>query len=225
MKLKCLLLVTGSIFAASQAFGGTITIGLPAPSQNCFPFNCFANVSGVRYQQVYAASAFSGTVAINGIEFYTSNTSAIVSQGSYQVSLSTTSQAVNGLDTSNLNNNDGADNTQVANWVLAAPLPVAGGSSFEIPLSTSFIYDSANGNLLLDIFISSQSGGSGSLAAWDGDTSAPFSRAMQCTGCGGSSGYGLATGFVTGEAAVPEPGTFGLLGIVLLAAPFFRRRR
>ena len=144
-----------------------------------------------------------------------------MSQGSYQVHLSTTSAAVNGLDTSNLNNNDGADNTLVANWVLAAPLAVASGSSFEIPLSTSFIYDSANGNLLLDIFISSQSGGSGYLAAWDNDTSAPFSRAMQCPGCGGYSGYGLATGFVTG----PEPGTFSLLGIVLLAAPFFRRRR
>jgi hypothetical protein len=206
---RCLL--CGLLLSFVNVADAGVVVGVPAPSFNCFPFNCYPTVAGIRYQQVYASTAFPSILNIADIEFYDRNFgSAVVSSGTYEIHLSTTSKAVNGLDTSNLDANVGSDDIVVADWVLNVPLPVTGG--FVIPLSTTFTYDPSRGNLLLDIFTHSLSGGTGFLDAWNATTTAPFSRAIQCTGCTGTAGYGLATGF---NSAVPEPGTVSLLALVL----------
>ncbi len=216
-------LVLLMLAAGSTAGGAVVTVAAPGPSLNCFPFNCFAGFQGARYQQVYAAEAFPGAVTIGGIEFYNSmnDAPAEVAAATYSIYLSTTAKAVNGLDTTTLDNNPGADNTAVRELVIGAPLLVPDEGTFSIPLDHPFDYDPSNGNLLLDIFVSGYGGeGSGYFDAWNAVPAIQISRAMECTGCGGTSGYGLATGFVTLE--VPEPGT---LGLALAAMGVFALRR
>src|SRR5665647_802661 len=96
MKLKkCFqaFVAVASLLCAVPAFSNQI-IGLPADSggENCFPFGC--SYSG-EYQQVYTASAFSGPITINALEFFnTSHNSSATSMnsGNWTIALSTTSK-------------------------------------------------------------------------------------------------------------------------------------
>jgi hypothetical protein len=139
-----------------------VTVGV-ANQGNCYPFMC--NDSGtdvgpsIHYQQVYAASAFSGPIDISSLTFFQiyalqqfGGTTAVLS-GNYQVSLSTTTRSVNGLST-DLPSNIGADNKVIFNGALGR---TSTAPSFTITASSPFVYDpGAGNNLLLDIVVTNQ---------------------------------------------------------------------
>lgn len=137
-----------------------VTVGV-ANEGNCYPFMC--NDSGtstgpsIHYQQVYSASSFTGVTQINSLTLFDvfaaqfGGTSAVLS-GNYQVSLSTTTRAVNGLST-NLASNIGADNTLIFNGDLGG---LSTTPSFTITGTVPFVYDPSLGNLLLDIVVTNQ---------------------------------------------------------------------
>src|SRR5215217_337340 len=86
-----------------------IEFGNPPDGSNCFPFGCAIGF-GTHYQQVYNASFFSGPGAIETIYFFnTQFPPASFFEADYEIRLSTTSKAVNGLDLGNLSNNIGSD--------------------------------------------------------------------------------------------------------------------
>ena len=190
-----------------------IVVGKPdLGSGNCFPFGCN---TGNRYQQVYAASDFSGPITLEDLEFFhTQFPGGSVLNGNYTISLSTTNAQVNNLDTTNFANNVGPDSQIFFSGTL-------GGETGTLDIiGIAFTYDPSEGNLLVDIS-AAYTGGGGMIFfdAMNGDANGLFSRAQNYGG--GFAGYGLVTGFST----VPEPGTLSLLGIGLAVLGLVKTRR
>jgi hypothetical protein len=210
-------------FVASPAFATTIIIGQPgdAGTGNCFPFGCS---TGSRYQQMYNAALFPSPLLINQLQFFNTQFAAgtgVVETANYAIHLSATAAAVNALDTSNFGANVGANDALFFNGVLGGPI---GGTTFTID-GTGFLYNPADGNLLLDIF---KTGGSANgnvfFDARNGTFGTDSSRAHNF----GSefANWGLVTGFSDdGLAPVPEPATLTLLAPVLAWAAWRRHRR
>jgi hypothetical protein len=218
-----LALLTLIVFNA-QAHAEPVRIGEPAHEANCFPFGCGANsaAAATRYQQVYNRSEFTTPMLIEEIQFF-KQIGSTLNSGTYSFYLSTTSKAVDGLDTVNFDANLGLDRA------LFAVVEFTGGRATDI-LSIAgnpFLYNPRVGNLLLDILIP---GGpknfSGENNAYylarNGDANGVFSRAHNFGM--GFSGYGLVTRFVDAAAPVPEPATLSLLGVGLIAAAARLRR-
>ena len=215
MKLRNIVSASALVIALSAVGGGlpaaasTTIIGAPGDSNsgNCFPFGC--TLWSPQYQQVYASSDFSSSIQIKSLLFYNNNYNVpggTVDSGTYTISLSTTSAGVNALDTSNLANNIGADNTQV----FSGSLPALSGGVLDIVLSSAFNYDPSAGNLLLNITAPNASNTNYIyLDALNGDANGLFSRAMS----NGSefNDTGLVTGFSTVGSAVPEPTSWALM--------------
>jgi hypothetical protein len=208
-----------------QARAGLIIIGNPPDPNNgnSFPFGSNAVT---RYQQVYNENQFSGPVTITEIDFYNTafdgGAGQHISAATYTFGLSTTSTAVNGLDTSNFTNNLGPDNTQV--YSHSRNDPVVFGSTIQFVLDTPFTYDPSMGNLLLDI---QKVGGDFSGLFLDARNSsfADISSRAQNFGTGTTS-YGLVTGFVTGSVtASPEPASLTLLAIGFVGSMGYGWRR
>ncbi len=170
----------------------TITIGAPGDSGgNCIPFGC----TPAAYQQVYSASFFPDAASISAISFPRTNVASsgtnTITTATYTVSLSTTSKPVNGLNLINLNENIGSDNQVFFSGVLQGT--IASGGKLTVT-GTPFLYDPAQGNLLLDIRVSGIGGGGGIFFdARNGTAGGLFSRAMS-PGTGFDN-YGLVTEF------------------------------
>ncbi len=212
--------LAASLFLPLSAHAGGLVIGAGAPDGNCFPFGC--GTWNPEYQQVYAASDFSGPITITEISFYDhNNPSNDLNTGNYQISFSTTLAAVDGLDLNNLANNVGGNNTLVYNADLPGLTGGAGGQ-LRIVLATPFTYDPSQGNLLIDV-VSSANNGLTFLDAYNGGANGIFSRALTPGCCSGDAGWGLVTGFnVTG---VPEPATWAMMLIGVGAIGGALRRR
>jgi hypothetical protein len=211
-------------------------------TDNGFPFNItnFA-LTSQRYQQVYGSGDFStlgGPRLITAITFRADGNvgfgfSSVLP--SMQIHLSTTSAAVDGLS-GVFASNVGADDAVVFN----GPLPLASSASggpphtfdIVIALQTPFLYNPANGNLLLDVrnFLG------GATTQFDADTTIgdATSRAYTNSNLSGvnsptadaEDSFGLVTQFTF--VSVPEPSTvilLGLTGVGCAAAVFQRIRR
>jgi hypothetical protein len=195
-----------------------VTVGAPGDEASDFPFY----FTMATYQQVYAASDFSGDIVISGLTFFDQQVGpGTLMTADYEIQLSTTSAAVNGLS-STFSANLGADNTTVFTGSLSGPI----SSSFTIPIS-AFDYNPGSGNLLLTIFQTNPGAFGVGLDERAGTSGGQFSRIFSQTSTitADPSAYDINWGLVTqfDTTTVPEPSTWAmLLGSFSLLA--FRRR-
>jgi uncharacterized repeat protein (TIGR01451 family) len=183
-----------------------IVSGLPAVSGtgNCVPFGCPNQFNLTEFQQVYSSTTFPGPVTINQITFF--NTQGVqgapITPANYQFTLSTTSEAIGGLDASNLANNIGPDNQIFFSGQLSGPL-----AAQELTINgTPFAYDPSNGNLLLMIFISGASPDTGLALDAAGIIPPVTERVYAPNGAGpGGRSPGLVTQFSTTASAPQGP--------------------
>ena len=170
-------LIAALIIASSPAAAGSLTLGVqdtgrqvlssPSPTDaQCQPFGCPEAIETItgqpsplswtpEFQQVYSALALPpGSTTFTGIAFYCYGGQPNI--GTYKISLSTTSALtspnnnypfVTGLNASNLSTNVGSDNTVV----YTGTLPSLSNGMLTITFTTPFTYNTANGNLLLDV--------------------------------------------------------------------------
>jgi hypothetical protein len=205
MSLKVRVSVASAALASTLlacAPASALVIGAPATGGNYIPFG---SASGwPEYQQVYASSDFPGTITIDDIEFYTvPGSTGTLSPGTFTISLSTTSAAVNNLDAS-LASNIGPNNTVV----YLATLPAVQKGVLIIPLSTPFTYQPSGGNLLIDLYSQTPYSG-GPAFAFNGASGGAFSRAWTA----GNSSFFNNSGLVTGFIAAPEPSTWAMMAV------------
>jgi hypothetical protein len=219
--LATLAVLLGGVGQASADF---ITF---YPSSNVagttIPFGSY----GGEYQQVYGASNFSeGPILITNIAFETffgngpSNSSTL----NLTMSLSSTDNASPGSISSNFLSNEGSSVTQVFSGTKTfAPQNEAGNFDLVFAI-TPFIYDPNQGNLLLDVNISSITNNPGGFEDFVFGTGNQFGRAYN----GGSdSNTGLATQFTFSAVPTPEPSSLTLfgIGIASIAGYGWKRRK
>jgi hypothetical protein len=207
------LIVLVAFSPSSQ--GGTITYGnIDSGESNAYPFGgIYQTVHGAnRYQQVYDGTQFgSGVFAIKSVTFFNGPSLSFLPDGTYDISISTTTASVGSLDP-NMANNVGADNQTIFGGSL--PTSVAANAPLTFSLGGAFNYNPANGNLLLDFQISGVTlGYPGLFVAQNGDFGNLSSR-MVNGNVTGTTGFGLVTQF---GYAVPEPGTLSMATIALVA--------
>ncbi len=225
MTMRCMRYVGLLALALAPGARGDVTVGNPSSGEfNGFPFggNYQDGFDADRYQQVYNGALFGGPMMITSVSFY-AGFGFTNADGTYILSLSTTSAAVNGLDT-NMANNVGPNVDTFFDGTLPE-YPPAAGDLLTFTLATPYLFDPGTGNLLLDIQISGVTNDStAAYVAQDGDFGTDSSR-MVNGAAQGTSGYGLVTTF--GTAPVPEPASLGLclVGLVTAGGMAWRRRR
>ena len=138
------LCVVAFLLFASAAFADNVTAPDNFYIGNRFPFG---QNGTVLYEQVYSASFFANPVDITALSFFIADYAGPntgFADGEYYVSLSTTSKAVGGLDSTNLLSNIGNDNSTFFTGELN------GGSTIT---GNPFYYDPSQGNLLMTIAV------------------------------------------------------------------------
>lgn len=143
--------------------------------------------------------------------------------GDYNISFSTTSAAVGGLD-STFANNIGGDSATFFNGTITGG---AIGATFTIN-GTAFSYDPGVGNLLMDIEVANQDlvpNGSGNGYFWADYTGTDTQRnyGLGATGTGSTVG-GLVTEF-NATTTVPEPSTLAMISRFAAVFGFVRITR
>jgi hypothetical protein len=146
--------VAAVVLAAPTAASATGIVVGSADAGNCYPFSCFASQppsdppglwgAGTTYQQVYAASAFSGAISISSVSFF-QDVPGPMDSASYRISFSTTAAGVSGLDTT-WANNIGGDAAEFGTYSLSGAMPPV--LTF---VGTPFVYDPGAGNLLMQV--------------------------------------------------------------------------
>ena len=226
---RCIL---GTAFL-SLAFGlqaSTITIGAPSltATGNCDPFGCPQLFGLGTYQQVYAASAFSGAQTIDGLTFYDDEVQngAVPAGGTFTLSFSYTHDAPNALATTNPNANV-ASGSEI---FYSGSLPSLSANTLNF-IGAPFFYNPADGNLLLTVGVSNPSDLALTLYLDQSSSTAITTNAYFGVFDGkaidgGNGTGGLVTGFTLGSNSVstPEPASLLLVlaGIGLIA---YKRRR
>jgi hypothetical protein len=245
--IKRLLMVGMAVLLALAWSSSATAVTIVSPSantsvegngNNIFPFDigppAFASQ---RYQQVYRASEFgSSPLLITGLVFrpdaqFGGAFSTTLSNVS--IFLMTTANGPDGLSAI-FANNEGADKTLVHSGSLSLSSadigPTGGPKAFDIiiNLTTAFLYNSASGNLLLEV----QNFSGGATTAFDGENTFgdPVSRlvTLDVNGVNDTTGntdtFGLVTEFLA-VAVVPEPPSIALFGSAALVFVAIRRRR
>ena len=211
------------IAAIAAAPAGAVSVG-SSDSGNCYPFNCNDSGSSVgqsiHYMQIYAASAFSGVTSFNKIGFsaWTGGTgTAAVLNGNYAINFHTTTASLgDAYPFGPLANSASFFSGSLGSAASAGAYNISGAN---------YVYDPANGNLVMEIFVTGQDniangfGGGYFSADYTGLTT---TRAYVVSGSGSESGVGA---LVTNFGAVPEPESWALLVAGFGMTGFALRRR
>lgn len=191
---------------------------------NCYPFSCFASddIGGTTYQQVYAASEFSGPLLISSISVFL-NSAGEMDDANYTITLSTTSAAVGGLDPT-WANNIGGDATVFGTYTVSGSMPAV--LTFT---GTPFAYDPGMGNLLMQVDVNFLTTAHSYESFFQADyTGAVTSRLWAYGGSSvGDTGTGALVTEFNGDAVVPEPASMAIWGLGALgcALAAYRRRK
>jgi hypothetical protein len=207
-------------------------------ANNGLPFNISAfNLTSERYQQVYGSGDFgaiTGPTLITAITFRPDSGGAAFNSTlpNVQINLSTTAAAVDALSTT-FANNVGANDTVVFSGALPLSSNAIGGPphNFDIviTLQTPFLYNPANGNLLMDV----RNFGGGGTTQFDAVSTVGDAVSRVGTFTTGnvnsptadfSDSLGLVTQF-TFSASVPEPSVVLLLGTTVVGSAVYVRYR
>jgi PEP-CTERM motif len=194
-------------------------------STNAFPFG---NVVGFTYsgayQQVYSKSVFTAPGLISEIAFASTGFGGSATYPmNLNIGLSTTTAAVNGLST-NYASNRGADFTTVFSGDLIASITRTSTFDLAFNLTTPFLYNPANGNLLLDVFINSSSAPTSLFYVAGSSSTSSRVFTAPATGVTTADSLSLRTRFTT-ATPVPEPSTLALFGTGLFGVINYRYRR
>jgi len=228
------------LFQATCVWAATNRIIVPPTSlgtaQSILPFAYDSMGStGMRYQQVYGAQAFSAVPDggwITAIAFSFADSGQLGGTIDAQIDLSTTTRPVDGLSTVF------ADNVGADNRVVTGPGTLSffrnetqlSSLSVRLDLNEPFYYDPANGNLLMDVRLSR--GYMGPLGIYStaldastlfGDQSSIVYADPLNSLTGIRSSVALVTGFTI--TAVPEPGATALFVLSLLTLAIFGVRK
>jgi hypothetical protein len=198
-------------------------------SDNGYPFNI--DSASMRYQQGYAASQFSslaGPSWITQIAFRPDAPFGAVFATTFpsiQINLSTTTQNPNALSSTFASNVGGNDTVVFGLGALSLSSgftgPAGGPKAFDIviTLTTPFLYNPADGNLLLDV---RNYGGGAYTTQFDASTASTdgVSRGWYYSDVNAASGTTDTGGLITRFTfePVPEPSTY--LAGALLLLPF-----
>ena len=158
-----------------------------------------------------------------------------MNSGTWTIALSTTSANWDTLS-STFAANIGGNNTEVFSGDLAQPW--AFGDTLHIDLTTPFTYNPDDGNLLMDVTVSSASAPGGYILFDTNGSNGGLVNGIEIMGRlymqqgeppvnTINSGYGLVTGFSTTAAPVPEPSSMLLLasGLATILGYGWRRKR
>jgi PEP-CTERM motif-containing protein len=232
--MLCLALAGASLQASSLVLGDPPMLG----TGNCDPFGCPGFLGLGTYQQVYLSTAFPGAISIAGLTFFEGQVlgnGGLPAGGTYTLSFAYTSLAPGDLNLTNPSANIGSGGQLFFNGALPALTTEASGNELIIT-GAPFVYNPADGNLLLSVTITGAFNAGPALylneAACGPKTACPAGSSVVSSNAyfgslngtpvsGGNDVGGLVTGFdYSTVGAVPEPGSLllvlagiGLIGL------------
>jgi hypothetical protein len=219
------------ISLATAALAVPFTIGTETSTTgNAYPFGTSPSTYIARYQQAYASSEFPGEYNITSLTFFDSaHISRTSSNGSFDIFLSTSANAVGSLSTS-FAANVGSDNQFFGSFAITGGITQVPGNPL-IFTGAPFAYDPLNGDLLMDVWLTVPPT-LGGIAMFAADNSnASIQRIYGTVGTDTTTGgnnplnYGLVTRFGDAASVVPVPGGFILVVIGIAASRHITRSR
>jgi PEP-CTERM motif len=241
------LVAIALLVLASPALATTLIVPGPATgnAQAPTPFNYYGS-SGSRVQQIYASSFFPGAELIDGCSFraYPGAAPSFFFGNSVDISdaviqLSTTADESGSLPSATFADNLGSDAKTVFSGALDLATAATGTGpqpfDYTVSFSQPFMYDPADGNLLLDVTIPSGATVSGqgfgfltfdTVNTIDDGIYSVVNISDGEAASGTLSTAGAITAFSVSSAAVPEPSTWlaMLTGFGILGAAMWKRR-
>lgn len=233
--LVCLALFGANLYADSLVLGNPPLLG----TGNCDPFGCPGFFGLTTYQQVYLSTAFPTEISIDGLTFFDGQVfnNGKPATGTYTLSFSYTNAAPGDLSTVSPGANVGSDSQTFFSGSLPSVTP-EGSGSFLVITGTPFVYNPADGNLLLTVTVSGAGNQGADLflneAQCGPETPCPpgvsvvSSDVYFGTVNGGNNTGGLVTGFdYTTLTSTPEPASVALVlaGVGLIAVCYRRSLR